>query len=236
MRPERASRRGARGPARSVQWSGCGADSAAWLRVIRPSRVPDTREDGPAPSAVGVGGGLAWPWRRPVAADARPERSPACSTSSSFVCPLSRRPRRPPKADPSEVKIRTCERRASKGEEWRPRPARAGPRSPGRLPDALPSAGGSASLRSAAGRGKRAHGLPPSRGVSVSRLLLVLILVFVFVLRPLCSPTAVVMRAVGGEIGAASTLAPKVGPLGLVRVAAAHSSLAPRVSFLPLGA
>lgn len=37
--------------------------------------------------------------------------------------------------------------------------------------------------------------------------------------RPLCigCPAAVIMRAVGGEVGSAATLAPKVGPLGLVR-------------------
>lgn len=29
--------------------------------------------------------------------------------------------------------------------------------------------------------------------------------------------TAVIMKAVGGEIGSASALAPKLGPLGLVR-------------------
>lgn len=30
--------------------------------------------------------------------------------------------------------------------------------------------------------------------------------------------TAVIMKAVGGEIGSASALAPKLGPLGLVRL------------------
>jgi hypothetical protein len=40
-------------------------------------------------------------------------------------------------------------------------------------------------------------------------------------------PKYVILKAVGGEIGAASALAPKIGPLGLVRVPS-HPSPNPR--------
>ncbi len=49
----------------------------------------------------------------------------------------------------------------------------------------------------------------------MSDLVTVCVVAFVFLL-PACVP-AVKLRAVGGEAAGASSLAPKVGPLGLVR-------------------
>jgi len=45
-------------------------------------------------------------------------------------------------------------------------------------------------------------------------------------------PKYVILRAVGGEIGAASALAPKIGPLGLVRETSNFVPIADHRSFM----